>query len=344
MNQNKRRVLFICTGLLILLLLALTVSTYYLFFSPTFRLSETGHVYIDRDDTADSVFHKVDRAGNPAILTGFKLLARYYDYPDAVKTGHYAIQSNDNMYRLFRRISQGRQTPVRLSFNNPRTRDRLASVIGKQLMLDSAEIANKLYDSTFCAGQGFREETIISLFIPNTYEIYWNLSTDELFGRMQKEYKTFWNDERLNKAAEIGFTPTEVMTLASIVEEETNNDQEKPVIAGLYINRLHRDMPLQADPTVKFGLQEFDLHRIRGNHLTVDSPYNTYKHTGLPPGPIRIPSIRGIDSVLNYTRHNYLYMCAKEDFSGTHNFAATFAEHQANAKKYWQALNKRKIY
>ena len=344
MNQKKRRIFFIGSVIIALLLFVFAGSTYYLFFSHTFRITETGHVYIDRDDTADSVYIKIERAGTPSTLAGFKLLAKYYDYPGNIKTGHYAIRPNDDIYRLFRRISRGRQSPVNLSFNNIRTRDRLAAVVSNQLMLDSAGLAGKLYDSAFCARQGFKEETIISLFIPNTYEIYWDITPEAFFERMQKEYKTFWNDKRLKQAAEIGFTPLEIMTIASIVEEETNNAKEKPVIAGLYINRLHQDMPLQADPTVKFGLQEFGLHRIRGNHLNVDSPYNTYKHTGLPPGPIRIPSIEGIESVLDYTRHNYLYMCAKEDLSGTHNFASTFAEHQANAKKYWHALNKRKIY
>lgn len=319
-------------------------AVYHYLFSHPFRITEAGHVYIDRDDSADSVYYKIQKAGNPATMTGFRLLAPYYKFGKEIKTGHYAIRSDDDMYHLYRRISQGRQSPVNLSFNNIRTRGKLAAVIGKQLMMDSAQIAGKLYDSTFCAGQGFKEETIISLFIPNTYEIYWNISPEDFFERMQKEYKAFWSAERFKKAQEIGFTPTEVTTIASIVEEETNNNQEKPMVAGLYINRLHQDMPLQADPTVKFGLQEFDLHRIRGNHLIVDSPYNTYKYKGLPPGPIRIPSIKGIESVLNYTRHNYIYMCAKEDFSGTHNFASTFTEHQINAKKYWQALNKRKIY
>ncbi|MFA6744805.1 MAG: endolytic transglycosylase MltG, partial [Bacteroides graminisolvens] len=159
-----------------------------------------------------------------------------------------------------------------------------------------------------------------------------------------KEHSRFWNSERLAKAKSIGFTPEEVVTIASIVEEETNNNAEKPMVAGLYINRLHASMPLQADPTIKFALQDFGLRRIMNNHLNINSPYNTYRNIGLPPGPIRIPSVKGIDSVLNYTRHDYIYMCAKEDFSGTHNFAANYAEHMANARKYWQALNQRNIY
>ena len=182
------------------------------------------------------------------------------------------------------------------------------------------------------------------LFIPETYQVYWDMSAEEFFERMQKEHQKFWNQERLDKATAIGMTPTEVCTLASIVEEETNNNPEKPMVAGLYINRLHTGMPLQADPTIKFALQDFGLRRITNAHLAVESPYNTYLNTGLPPGPIRIPSPIGLDAVLNHTKHNYLYMCAKEDFSGTHNFASNYAEHMKNARKYWNALNERKIF
>ena len=182
-----------------------------------------------------------------------------------------------------------------------------------------------------------------ALFIPETYEMYWDISVDEFFERMQTEHKRFWNTQRKAKAQEMGLTENEVATLASIVEEETNNNGEKPSVAGLYYNRLRIGMPLQADPTIKFALQEFGIRRILNSDLNVESPYNTYLHRGLPPGPIRIPSVVGLDAVLNYAHHNYLYMCAKEDFSGTHNFAATYREHLNNAQRYWAALNKRKI-
>ena len=200
-----------------------------------------------------------------------------------------------------------------------------------------------LYNPTICETMNLDTANISCLFIPDTYEVYWDISIDELLKRMQKESARFWNDERIAKASALGLTPNEVITLASIIEEETANNSEKPAIAGMYINRLKQNMPLQADPTIKFALKQFELKRIYHNMLTLESPYNTYLNTGLPPGPIRIPSIKGIDAVLNAESHNYLYMCAKEDFSGTHNFARTYNEHLVNAAKYRRALNMRGI-
>ena len=210
-------------------------------------------------------------------------------------------------------------------------------------MIDSVDIAQLLTDTAYIHSIGYTKETLPALFIPNTYEVYWDMSAKDFIQRMEKENKAFWNTDRMEKAKAIGLSPIEVATLASIVEEETANNEEKPMVAGLYINRLKRGMLLQADPTIKFSLQDFGLKRILYKHLEVKSPYNTYKNAGLPPGPIRIPSIRGLESVLNHAKHNYLYMCAKEDFSGTHNFAVTSAQHAANARKYQQALNRRGI-
>ena len=343
MNKKKRNILLSVIGCLIILAIITGGIVYHSIFSKSFRMTETAYVYIDRDDNIDSVLYKLEKIIAPVSIKGFQWLAQYNGYKQ-VRTGRYAISSSDNMLDVYLRISRGHQTPINLSFNNIRTREQFAQRIGSQLMIDSAEIADRLSDSAFCARLGYRPETIVSLFIPNTCEMYWNISADEFFERMQKEHGKFWTKERLDKAQAIGLTPEEVSTLASIVEEETNNNAEKPMVAGLYINRLHKGMPLQADPTIKFALQDFSLKRIYGIHLNINSPYNTYKNQGLPPGPIRIPSIKGIDSVLNYTHHPYIYMCAKEDFSGTHNFAKTYAEHQVNARKYQRALNKKKIF
>jgi UPF0755 protein len=221
--------------------------------------------------------------------------------------------------------------------------EQMAKRLSAKLMIDSTTIADALTDNAFCHQLGYDTCTIACAFVPNTYEVYWNTSVEKLMQRMTNEHDKFWTSERKQKAATIGLTPNEVCTLASIIDEETANNDEKPMIAGMYLNRLHIGMPLQADPTVKFALKDFALKRIYHAHLEVESPYNTYKNAGLPPGPIKVASIRGIDAVLNRIAHNYLYMCAKEDFSGTHNFATTYQEHQANATRYAKALNQRGI-
>ena len=210
-------------------------------------------------------------------------------------------------------------------------------------MIDSAEIAEHLADDAFCSKYGHDTATIMALFIPDTYEVYWNISLERLMEKMQKSNQRFWNANRKQKADALGLTPVEISTMASIIDEETANNGEKPMIAGMYYNRLKINMPLQADPTIKFAHKDFALRRIYNKLLTIDSPYNTYKNAGLPPGPIKIASLAGIDAVLNLVNHNYLYMCAKEDFSGTHNFAVTYQEHLRNAARYAKALNERGI-
>lgn len=344
MKIKKRNiVLSTLIGVFFLCIIAGGIGYYYLFF-PQFHPTKTVYIYVDRDDTSDSIYNKIKQLGHTNNFTGFRWMAKYKKFEQNVHTGRYAIRPNDNIYHVFSRFSRGYQEPVNLTIGSVRTLDRLVRSIGKQLMIDSTEIAKQLFDSTFQSQMGYHTETIPCLFIPETYQVYWDISVDEFFQRIQKEHGHFWNKERLAQATAIGMTPEEVCTLASIVEEETNNNDEKPMVAGLYINRLHADMPLQADPTIKFALQDFGLRRISNENLKVHSPYNTYVNTGLPPGPIRIPSKKGIDSVLNFTKHDYIYMCAKEDFSGTHNFASNYTEHMANARKYWKALNERKIF
>jgi UPF0755 protein len=210
-------------------------------------------------------------------------------------------------------------------------------------MFDQEALLEKLNNQGVCKSFGFDNNTIMCMFIPNTYEVYWTISITQFLERMKKEHERFWTSERLNKARELSLSPVEVSILASIVEEETAAYSEYPIVAGLYINRLRKGWLLQADPTVKFAVGDFELRRILNFHLETDSPYNTYKNPGLPPGPIRIPSIAGIDAVLNYTHHNYLFMVAKEDFSGRHNFAVTLSEHNRFAEKYRAALNRNNI-
>lgn len=341
MKKKTKKILI--TGIILAFLLGIagTAHIYYYFFAQPFQITETVYIYIDRDDNIDSVYHKIIETGPPKQMHGFESLVKYKGYTP--KTGRYAIKPTDNMRYLHRRLSMGYQTPVMLTIGSVRTLDRMARNVARQLMIDSTEVAQLMADTAYIRSIGYSRETLPALFIPNTYEVYWNLSAEEFMQRMVKENKAFWNEKRLKQAEAIGLTPIGVATLASIVEEETANNAEKPMVAGLYINRLKRGMLLQADPTVKFSLQEFGLKRILYKHLEVDSPYNTYKYPGLPPGPIRVPSFQGLESVLNYTQHNYLYMCAKEDFSGTHNFAVTSAQHAANARKYQQALNRKGI-
>ena len=341
MKKKTRRIIISASLAILLLGIAGIAHIYYYFFAQPFQITETAYIYIDRDDNVDSVYQKIIKTGNPKQMHGFESLVKYKGY--IPKTGRYAIKPTDNMRYLHRRLSMGYQSPVMLTVGSVRTLDRMARNVARQLMIDSTEVARLMADTAYIRSIGYSKETLPALFIPNTYEVYWNLSAEELMQRMVKENKAFWNDKRMNQAKAIGLTPIEVATLASIVEEETANQNEKPMVAGLYINRLQRGMLLQADPTVKFSLQEFGLKRILYKHLEIDSPYNTYKYAGLPPGPIRVPSYQGLESVLNYTKHNYLYMCAKEDFSGTHNFAFTSAQHAANARRYQQALNRKGI-
>jgi UPF0755 protein len=300
-------------------------------------------LFIYKNDGFDDVVKKLEKSGAVKNMKSFISAAEKLNYPNNIVLGRYELVDGMSNRELLRKLINGRQTPTRLTFNNIRTKEALAQRLSSQLYLDSAAMINVLNDREILSGYGLIPATAVSLFIPNTYEIYWDISPENLLKRMKKEYDTFWTEERLMKLNDVGLDRLEVSILASIVEEETKKRDEKPVVAGLYLNRINKRMPLQADPTVKFALQDFSLRRIYYEHLTVDSPYNTYKYAGLPPGPIRIPSIESIDAVLNYQAHNYLYMCAKEDFSGCHNFAATLQEHNKNAAKYRQESNRRGI-
>lgn len=293
-------------------------------------------IYIDNDDTVDSVMDKTQ------CRMGWRLLmcARKY----RVRPGRYEVLCGERVISLYRKMMNGRQSPVRFTVPNVRTLDRLAAQLERKFLnMDSAEVARCFADPEFCDQWGYTVETLPALFIPNTYEIWWSTTLEDFMKRMQRENGRFWEGRRDSRAKEIGMSREEVITLASIVDEETANDGEKPMVAGMYIQRLKTDMPLQADPTVKFALKDFAKRRIYNNDLMTESPYNTYRNKGLPPGPIRIASVAGIDAVLNHIETDCVYMCAKEDFSGTHNFARTYGEHLQNAKRYTEALNSRNI-
>ena len=330
-RKNSRTYLYIA-GIGLLLIGGLML--FYAVMTPVSRDNQTIYIYIDQDDTQDSVVAKVHRYGHTAGMTGLKTLIRHSSYADHIRTGRYAIEPGDGALTVFRRLKNGQQKSLMLTIPEVRTMDRLAAVLGNRLMMDSAAIAGALYSQEVCQRLGYDTTTIAAMIVPNTYDVYWDMTAEALLERMRREHDRFWQGERMQKAARMKLTPVEVCTLASIIDEETANNAEKPMIAGMYLNRLHEGMPLQADPTVKFALKQFELRRIWQKLLTIDSPYNTYRYEGLPPGPIKIASIRGIDAVLNHVSHDYLYMCAKEDFSGTHNFARTYKEHLQNAARY----------
>ncbi|MDR0834316.1 MAG: endolytic transglycosylase MltG [Candidatus Symbiothrix sp.] len=343
--MKKKTKIVIFSIVLIISLLVISVGGFFFckINSAAFAIDKPSYIYIDENKDYKQVLTQLDATGHIQNLGVFKLLSKQMKYPENIKSGRYEITPHMSYLEAVRTLRNGQQAPVKLTFNNVRLKSDFIKRVSSQFIFSEEELAALLSDSTVVDKLGFDTTTILTLFIPNTYEMYWNTSADKFLARMKKEYNRFWTRERLKKAANLSLTPIEVSILASIVEEETANRAEYPMVAGLYLNRLRKGMALQADPTVKFAVGDVSLRRILFEHLKVESPYNTYKHTGLPPGPIRVPSIQGIDGVLNATQHTYLYMCAKEDFSGTHNFAVTLAEHSRNAKKYQAVLNKLKI-
>ncbi|MDR2147790.1 MAG: endolytic transglycosylase MltG [Tannerella sp.] len=341
--MSKKKLFYILFISLLVAVSIIGVVAYYILYMPNFEPSETEYVYIQEDNKDfDALCDDLQAAGCRDIRF-FKWLAELRKYPQNMKAGRYAVTPGMSNNTLLNRLRRGQQTPVKLTFNNMRLISDLIERLSEQLMVSGEELLSLISDETYCESLGFNTSTVKTMFIPNTYEVYWTISAEKLMERMKQEYDRFWTAERRAKAEKIGLTPVEISILASIVEEETAASDEYPVVAGLYINRLHKGMLLQADPTVKYAVGDFSLQRILNVHTGVDSPYNTYRYEGLPPGPIRIPSPQSIDAVLNYTSHNYLYMCAKEDFSGRHNFATTMREHNINADKYRAELNRRGI-
>jgi len=297
----------------------------------------TGSVFEDLTDS-------LRRAGLLISERNFIITSRLKSFGRKVKPGSYIIEpgmSNNNIVNMLR---SGRQSPVNVTFTNIRTLEELAGRIAGQIEADSASLSDFLADENNYLADGFNRRTVISVFIPDTYQLYWTADADGFYHRMLKEYRAFWNKERVAAAEALGLTPVDVSVLASIVDEEASKADEKPRIAGLYLNRLRLGIPLQADPTVKFAVNDFTLRRVLNKHLEVDSPYNTYKFKGLPPGPIRCPSRSGLEAVLNAEKHDYLYMVAEYDSSGYHHFSRTLAEHNKYAAAYRRELNRRKIY
>jgi UPF0755 protein len=305
---------------------------------------EDPYLYIPTGSNFDTVVNRLERQGVLKNIEGFVWVAKRKGYPQSVKPGRYKLINGMNNNALVNLLKSGRQTPVNVSFHYVRTIPQLAGKIARKIEADSSSLVQAMCNPGILSQHGLNEETCELLYIPNTYEFYWNTSADAFVQRMAKEYQTFWNEERKQKAAAISLTPSQVGILASLVMgEQSVHKSEWKRIAGLYINRLNKGMLLQCDPTVIYAHGNQSIQRVLLRHLEIDSPYNTYKYPGLPPGPIMIPEPDALDAVLNYEKHDFLYMCAKEDFSGLHNFASTLKEHQQNARRYQKALNQAAI-
>lgn len=343
MIDNKKFKIFI----LLFSLLAAMFSYYVwqVFKTPNFDVKPDKPfvLLIPKGASFQTVLDSLDKHKLVRDQLSFRFLAKILSYPERVKAGRYLIYSESGNFEVIRKLRNGRQDAIRLVINTFRLKEDLAGKLAKQLPFDSTFIYNQLDSNEYVSQFGFNKETIPCMFIPNTYEILWTSSFESFMSKMNKEYTKFWTSERKEKAQKLALTPTEIGILASIVEGESKKSDEQSRIAGVYWNRLKTGMPLQADPTIVFAWKDFTIKRVTGKYTAINSPYNTYKLTGLPPGPISIPSPKVIDKVLSLERHSYLYFCAKEDFSGYHSFATSYEEHMQNARRYQSALNALKI-
>ena len=339
MKKNKTK-LFVIITVLAIIVVASAVFTVP-FFSSGASKAKTIYIYPDMTESAFSDSLEADFG--QAYARRVMILSNYRQIVTPRHIGAYRVEKGMSPFELWRQLSSGTQSPVKFTFNNLRTVADFAESASRQLCMDKNDILRLLTDSASCASFGFTPQTVPAMLIPDTYEVYWSVKPEKLLGKMHDNYIRFWNDERKTKAKKLGLTPEEVVTLASIVEEETAYSPEKGKVARLYLNRLSKGMKLQSDPTVKFAIGDFSLKRILHKHLAANSPYNTYAVQGLPPGPIRMPEKSTVNAVLNAPPHDYIYMCAKADFSGSHEFTASYAEHLRYARLYQAALNRRGI-
>jgi UPF0755 protein len=322
----------------------LTLFLWMIVLRQNVRADEPVRIYVPTGSDFNALTDTIESTGVLRSRGSFVLTSRLKSFGRSVKPGSYILNPGMSNNAMVNMLRSGQQSPVNVTFNNIRTLEELAGRIGGQIEADSADISAFFADETNYMDDGFDRRTLISVFIPDTYQLYWSVDARGFYRRMLKEYRDYWTAERKALAEEKGLTPVEVSVLASIVDEEVSKADEKPRIAGVYLNRLRVGMPLQADPTVKFAVNDFSLRRVLNRHLEVDSPYNTYKYAGLPPGPIRCPSRSGLESVLNPEKHEYLFFVAKFDGSGYHHFSRTLAEHNRYAASYRSELNRRRIY
>jgi len=340
MKKRTRNLLLVFVVLLLAGILAALNFYGTFYYNNVADLEKQPVIQIPRSYDYDQMMAAVLQSGAIDNEKTFLRAARFMKLKDQFRPGQYKFRKGMGNKALVRSLQKGWQTPVRLVIPGYyRSLDRFADFLGEQLEASAEDFNQALHDSQKAAAYGFKPETFIGMFIPNTYEVWWTVTPDEFLERMHQEYLKFWTPERDAKAAAIGLTRQEISTLASIVIEESKYEPELPRIAGVYMNRLNRGMPLQADPTVIFAVGDPTLKRVLNKHLETESPYNTYKYTGLPPGPITMPPVVAIDAVLNYEHHDYLYFCAKDSFDGQHVFAKTLSAHNENARRYQRALS-----
>jgi len=342
-----RKKLLMKTGLIggaLVILLLVTGGTvlYSWIYSPSLTkpVKDSVYFFIRTGSQYSQVYMDFKKSGWLKYDRGFDWVAKRKEYPANIKPGRYLLLKGMSNSKIVDILRSGRQAEVNLVFNSTRYFDRLAGVISKQIEADSTSLINAFHDTLVMCSFGFTPDQWRAMFIPNTYRFLWNTNKEQFLERMSLEFKAFWNPARESRLKEIGLDKFQLMSLAAIVQEETFKPEDMPIVAGVYMNRIKRGIKLQADPTIIYALGDYSIKRVLHTHLTVDSRYNTYKYAGLPPGPIRIPSVQAIDACLNYQRHDYLYFCAKEDFSGYSVFARSYSEHQANARKYHRALDK----
>lgn len=324
-----------------ILLVVLLVGGYaaWQIFGPTVSAPESKYFYIKTGATYNEVRQSLIDEKIIRNTTFFDLLSKQLKYPRLVKAGRYQVKSGSSIFNLLRMLRSGNQTPVNLVINKLRLKEDLAQKIAANFECDSASVMEVLNDPEVFKKFNVDGNTLMTIVIPNTYSLLWNAAPGKIIDKLYSEKEKFWNTERLAKAKDMNLTPEQVYSMASIVEEETNKEEDKGLIASVYMNRMNTGMRLQADPTVKFAMKDFGLKRILLKHLTYDSPFNTYQNAGLPPGPICTPSVNTIDAVLNAPKTTYIYFVAKPDFNGYSNFASTYAEHMVFAKAYQQALD-----
>lgn len=346
---SKKKSTSFKAGIIIFTTVIFVVFSFYAYqvmLTPNFQIKKNDKsviFYINKKMDFKAV---VDSLKKDQILhdeLSFRFLAKLMGYPDKIIPGAYLIEVDDNNLGVLKRLIKGRQNPAKLVFNNIRLKEDLADKISQRMNIQRDSLLMALNDEQVCQRYGFDTATIMCMFIPNTYEMYWDLTVEKFMDKMFKEYDKFWTVVRQQKAEQMGLNKTQVQILASIVEAETQQNGEKSRIAGVYYNRFKKGQKLQADPTVKFALRQFELKRIYFGHLEIDNPYNTYKYKGLPPGPINLPSIKSIDAVLNYEKHNYYFFCADMSNPGFHKFAENFDDHLSIANEYRRKVDSLKI-